>query len=51
MNSDMIVKLIEKAAEAEDAGDAMRFSQAASNAAHALTLCRDNSIEPSEPSK
>jgi hypothetical protein len=33
--------LIEKAAKANDSGDAMRFSQAACNAANAMTCVRN----------
>lgn len=35
-SSKRIEQLIAKAADAEDSGDAMRFSQAAANAANAL---------------
>ena len=36
-----IYKLIEKAAKAEESADAMRFSQAACNAANALVILRN----------
>lgn len=35
-NDEKVVELIKKASESKDSGDAMRFSQAAVNAANAL---------------
>jgi hypothetical protein len=36
-----ILELVSKAAKASDSGDAMRFSQAACNAANALAVLRN----------
>lgn len=41
-NLDSIKTLIDKAAKANDSGDAMRFSQAAVNAGNALLLFKTN---------
>lgn len=35
---DQIKKLVEKACSTDDGGDAMRFSQAATNVAHAMDV-------------
>ena len=39
--TDHVEKLLEKASNAGDSGDAMRFSQAAVNAANALALIKN----------
>ena len=41
-----VEKLIQQAAEAKDSNDAMRFSQAATNAANALWTLRELTIPP-----
>jgi hypothetical protein len=38
---DQIKKLVDKAAASEDGGDAMRFSQAATNVAHAMVAVNE----------
>lgn len=43
MNTQHIYTLVEKSAKAQDSGDAMRFAQAALNAANAL--CSTLSVE------
>jgi hypothetical protein len=47
MSNTEVKELISKAAKANDSGDAMRFSQAACNAANALcSLASEKTIKP-----
>lgn len=41
MSKEQVTKLIDKAANASDSNDAMKFSQAALNAAHALCALKE----------
>jgi hypothetical protein len=41
-NEQNVLELIKRAAKTNDSGDAMRFSQAACNAANALSVLRNN---------